>query len=103
VHVYRSELRYSGNGFSLAPNVEWTPRGAWADYRNSVRVPGYALIGAHASVELGRGTELFLDARNLTDKKAVGDLSAVVAATPQSAIYYPTDGRAIYGGVKLSF
>lgn len=103
MHVYRGELRYSGKGFSIAPNVEWTPRGAWADYRNSVRVPGYALIGAHASVELHRGTELFLDARNLTNKKAGVDLSAVVTATTQSAIYYPTDGRAIYGGVKLSF
>lgn len=103
VHVYRAELRYSGKGFSIAPNIEWTPRGAWADYRNSVRVPGYALIGAHASVKLGRGAELFLDARNLTSKKAVVDLSAVVAATPQSAIYYPTDGRAIYGGAKFSF
>jgi iron complex outermembrane receptor protein len=102
MHVYRGELRYSGKGFSLAPNIEWTPRGAWADYRNSVRVPGYALIGAHASVELHRGTELFLDARNLTNKKAVADLSAVVTATTQSAIYYPTDGRAIYGGLKLS-
>jgi iron complex outermembrane receptor protein len=103
IQVYRGELRYSGKGFSIAPNIEWTPRGVWADYRNSVRVPGYALIGAHASVELGRGTELFLDARNLTDWKAVVDLSAVVAATPQSAIYYPTDGRAIYGGAKLAF
>jgi iron complex outermembrane receptor protein len=103
MHVYRGELRYSGKGFSLAPNIEWTPRGAWADYGNIVRVPGYALIGAHASMELGRGTELFLDARNLTDKKTVVDLSAVVTATPQSAIYYPTDGRAIYGGFKLSF
>jgi iron complex outermembrane receptor protein len=103
MHVYRGELRFSGKGFSIAPNVEWTPRGAWADYRNSVRVPGYALIGAHASVKLGSRTELFLDARNLMDKNAVVDLSAVVAATPQSTIYYPTDGRAIYGGMKLTF
>jgi iron complex outermembrane receptor protein len=103
MHIYRGELRYSGKGFSIAPNIEWTPRGAWADYRNSVRVPGYALIGAHASVKLGSRTELFLDARNLMDKNAVVDLSAVVAATPQSTIYYPTDGRAIYGGMKLTF
>jgi len=103
MHVYRGELRYGGKGLSVAPNIEWPPRGARADYCNSVRVPSYALIGAHASVELGRRTELFLDARNLTDKKAAVDLSAVVAATLQSAIYYPTDGRAIYGSVKLSF
>lgn len=50
-----------------------------------------------------RRAELFLDARNLTNKKAVADLSAVIAATPQSAIYYPVDGRALYGGVKITF
>lgn len=103
VHVYRGELRYSGKGFSIAPNLEWTPQGAWADYRNSVRLPGYALIGAHAALEVGHGSELFLDARNLAGKRAVVDVAAVVAATPQSATYYPTDGRAIYGGVKLAF
>lgn len=103
MHVYRGELRYSGKSFSIAPNIEWTPHGAWADYRNSVRVPGYALIGTHASIQLKSGVELFLDARNLANRKAIVDLSAVVAATPQTAIYYPTDGRAIYGGLKLGF
>ena len=47
--------------------------------------------------------DLFFDARNLTGKKAVGDISAVIAAGPASAIYYPVERRAVFGGVRARF
>lgn len=101
-HHYRAELRYSRTGFTLAPSIEWMPKGAWADYRNSVRAPGHALLGLQASVALGDRIELFVDARNLTDQRGVGDVSAVIAASANSAIYYPVEGRSVFGGFKFS-
>lgn len=102
-HLYRAELRYSRGGLSIAPNVEWMPRGAWADYRNTTRVPDYALLGLQASAKLNPMVELFLDARNLTNRKAIADIAAVVVATEASAIYYPVEGRSVFGGVTLRF
>lgn len=102
-HVLRSELRLGSDSLHVAPNLEWIPRGAWADYANTTRSPGYALLGVSAGATVAEGIDLFLDARNLTDKKALGDVSAVLTATAVSAIYYPVERRAIYGGVRLRF
>lgn len=88
---------------SVSPRVEWIPQGAWADYRNTLRVDGYATIGLGAKARLSESLSVFLDARNLTAKKAVGDISAVVAATPASEIFYPIERRGIYGGVRANF
>jgi iron complex outermembrane receptor protein len=49
------------------------------------------------------GIDLFLDARNITGKKAVGDVSAVIRANAASAIFYPVERTAVYGGVRARF
>lgn len=102
-HLYRAELRIGTDRLSVSPRVEWVPEGAWADYVNSVKVDGYALLGLTAEAEVREGVSLFLDARNITAEKAVGDISAVVQATDASAIYYPAERRALYGGIRASF
>ena len=101
-HLYRAELRLGTEAMSVSPRVEWIPQGAWADYRNTLRVEGYATIGLGAKAQLSESLSVFLDARNLTAKKAVGDISAVVAATPASEIFYPIERRGIYGGVRAN-
>jgi iron complex outermembrane receptor protein len=101
--VLRSEVRIGTERLHLAPSLEWVPQGAFADYANSVRTPGYALIGLTAGATLREGTDLFLDVRNIADKQAIGDVSAVLTATATSAIYYPVEGRAIFGGVRARF
>ncbi len=102
-HALRSEVRFGGDALHIAPNLEWVPQGGFADYRNTVRTPGYALIGLTAGATVAQGIDLFLDARNLTAKKAIGDISAVLLAAPSSAIYYPVERRAVYGGVRARF
>jgi iron complex outermembrane receptor protein len=74
-----------------------------ADYANTTRTPGYALIGLSGGAQVMRGLDLFVDARNLTGKKAIGDISAVITATAASAIYYPVEGRAVFGGFRVRF
>jgi iron complex outermembrane recepter protein len=102
-HVLRSEVRLGRDTLHVAPNLEWVPQGAWADYRNTTRTAGYALLGVTAGATVMEGIDLFLDARNLTGKKAIGDISAVLQAGDASAIYYPAERRAIYGGVRARF
>jgi iron complex outermembrane receptor protein len=102
-HVLRTELRLGTDALHVAPNLEWVPQGAWADYANTVRTPGYALLGVTAGAAIGPGLDVFLDARNLTGKKAIGDVSAVIRANSASEIYYPVERRAVYAGVRARF
>ncbi len=102
-HAYRGEIRVGSDALHLAPNVEWVPQGPFADYANTLRTKGYALLGLSGGATVADGVDLFLDARNLTGRKAVGDISAVVAATPASVIYYPVERRAVFGGVRARF
>lgn len=102
-HVLRSELRLGSDNLHIAPNIEWVPQGAWADYRNTTRTSGYTLLGLSAGARIMDGVDVFVDARNLTGEKAIGDVSAAILATPASAIYYPVERRAVYGGVRARF
>jgi iron complex outermembrane receptor protein len=102
-HVYRADLRFGSDALHVTPNLEWVPRGAWADYRNTVRTPGYVLLGLTAGATVADNVDLFLDARNLAARKAIGDISAVILATPASAIYYPVERHAVFGGVRARF
>ncbi|MEH6757002.1 MAG: TonB-dependent receptor [Parasphingorhabdus sp.] len=109
-HVYRGEIRLGTDAMHIAPHIEWMPQGAFADYQNSVRTKGYALLGVTAGAKLTDSIDLFLDARNLTGKKAIGDISAVIDATAVDAItgqlpsiYNPVERRAIFGGIRARF
>lgn len=102
-HLYRAEVKLGPDWLNISPNVEWVPRGAWADYRNTTRAPGYTMFGIGAEMHPREGLTLFLDARNLTGKKAVGDISAVLLSTPATVAYYPVERRAIYGGLRAVF
>lgn len=102
-HSYRAAIELGREGLKLTPNVEWVPRGAWADYANSLRTGGYALLGLSGEATLRKGLTVFADARNLADRKAAGDISAVVSATPASAIFYPVERRSVFAGVRAAF
>ncbi len=101
-HFYRAELRLGTDRASVSPSVEWVPQGAWVDYVNTKKVSGYAMLNLGAQAQIRDGVTLFLDARNLTQKHAVGDISAVVQYTGQAS-FYPIERRAIYGGVRARF
>jgi iron complex outermembrane receptor protein len=103
-NVLRTSVDYrQPGGFYLTPSLDWVPDGAWTDDRNSVRAPGYTLLGMQTGVEWRNGVALFLDARNLTDRHYVSDISTVTVANSASAIYYPGDGRNIYAGLRYTF
>lgn len=109
-HVYRAELSIGTDALHIAPNLEWVPDGPFADYRNRVSTPGYALLGVTGGARIAEGVDAFVDVRNITGKKAIGDISAAIAVTPASvvapgasAIYYPVERRAVSAGVRARF
>src|SRR3546814_2427595 len=56
-HVYRAELRLGTDALHVAPTIEWVPQGPFADYRNRVRTPGYALFGVTAGARVALGVD----------------------------------------------
>jgi iron complex outermembrane receptor protein len=105
-HVLRTELRYRHpSGFYVGPNIDWVPTGAWADYANTLRAPGYTLIGLSAGYDMPNGLSFYVDARNLSNKYYVSDLSTIPNAqtAPTTAIFYPGDGISVYAGIRATF
>ncbi|QCK86460.1 TonB-dependent receptor [Phreatobacter aquaticus] len=102
-HVLRTALTYTHPQFSVTPTVDIVPEGAFVDYRNTFKVGGYWLLGLQASVNLPNNATLFVDARNLLDRRYISDISPVVNNNTTAAGYYPGTGRSIYGGVRYQF
>ena len=103
--VLRTTLAYRNpNGFFLAPAVDWVPSGAFADHANTLRVPGYALLGVQAGLDFGGGLSVYLDARNLADRRYVSDLGPVTnARLVPTAIFYPGEGRSVFAGLRYAW
>jgi iron complex outermembrane receptor protein len=104
-HLYRAALRLGPDKWHIEPMVEWVPGGAWADHANSFRAGGYATLNLSGAVTIGDQAEFFVDARNLTSKRAVGDISAVVdyrLLQPfERAIFYPIQQRSVFAGIRM--
>ena len=104
-HLYRAELRYQhASGWFVAPTLEWSMTDTWVDYRNTLKAPAYAVFGLNAGRTLAGGASLFVDIRNLADKRYVSNFSAVTdARIASTAVFYPGEGRSVFGGVSLAF
>lgn len=99
-HVLMAELRLAApGGLTLRPAVEWVPQGAWIDFANTSRVSGYAVLNLGATLELGRGFQVFLDGRNLANRRSISTFSTVAGFADQ-ALFHPGEARALYSGLR---
>jgi iron complex outermembrane receptor protein len=104
--VLRTSLSYARPEGFVTPVLDWVPQGAWADYANTLRANAYLKIGLEAGLNIAPGVSVFLDARNLTNKRYVSDLSTLAnARAPGSniAVFYPGEGRSLYVGTRIAF
>lgn len=62
---------------------------------NSRRIKEYGLFDLHADFQCSQQTRLFIKAENLFDKK--------YASSAYNGGFYPGSGRAVYGGIRLTF
>jgi iron complex outermembrane receptor protein len=105
LNVLRTTVSYTRpDGFYFSPNIDWVPGGAWADYANTLKVPGYVLFGLETGVNFSDGWSIYFEARNLADKRYVSDFGPVTdARTQNTAIFYPGDGRSVFVGLRHVF
>jgi iron complex outermembrane recepter protein len=100
-HYLRTELLYKHpNGFYAGPNVEWMPQAFFADNANSLTVDPYALLNFRIGYDPGIGWSGYLEGRNLLDKRYVSTTITAGTATPDSPLFNPGAGLAIYGGMR---
>jgi iron complex outermembrane recepter protein len=103
-HYLRTELLYKHHsGFYAGPNVEWAPGSYFADNANTLKVDPYALLNLKAGLELGERWSVYVEGRNLTDKRYISTVAIAGTANPASEIFNPGTGRSIYGGVRFSW
>jgi len=106
-HAYRAELRYEHPaGWFLAPSLEWVPQGAFIDYRNTVRSPGYSVWALNGGWTNDAGLNVFFEARNLFDEAYVSNVNAIVDAGvlgPAQPVFWPGDPRSIFVGLTKAF
>ncbi len=100
VLAFGADARF-GEGWFTSLRAEHLPNGAWVDYANTLRAPGYTSYSLRAGREWG-GLTLFVDGRNLTDRRHV---STVIAAQnnlngADSASFAPAEGRAVFFGLE---
>ncbi|MCW2388524.1 iron complex outermembrane receptor protein [Sphingobium sp. B11D3B] len=101
-HYLRAEMLYKHpSGFYAGPNVEWAPGHYFADNANTLTVDPYALLNLKAGFDLGERWSLYVEGRNLTDKRYISTVAIAGTASPTSEIFSPGTGRAVYGGVRF--
>lgn len=92
-HVVQAEIRYEdAGGFYVAPNVYWAPEKTPTDHMNTLYQDAYALAGLSAGYRSGKGWTLFVEGKNIFDKKYAS--SYLITDTP--AFPYPANGKPVF-------
>ncbi|MNE12473.1 Vitamin B12 transporter BtuB [compost metagenome] len=104
-HQYRAELTWRHpSGVFVTPSVEWRISQPYVDYANTMKAPDYALMGLTAGFDVRDGLSVYVDARNLTNERYVGEFSAVTdARTVSTAVFFPGEGRSVFAGLRLAY
>ncbi|MCC5812767.1 MAG: TonB-dependent receptor [Ectothiorhodospiraceae bacterium] len=99
-HLARLELRYQdASGVYLGPVLE--AGGSYAvDFANTERADRYLVWGARAGYRSPDGWRVFLDGRNLTDRRYIASTAVVADARDDNRVYNPGAPRSVYGGVE---
>lgn len=102
-HYLRAEVLYKHpQGFYIGPNVEWVPQAYYVDNANRLDTKAYALLGLRAGHDFNEHISVYLDARNLTNRKYIASASITNdTATDATNLFEPGSGRALYAGLQL--
>lgn len=106
IHFYEAELLYvSAAGFYAGANVQCNITRYPVDQANTLFADSYALPGFKIGFRSKKGFSVFLEGKNLLDKRfaAAVDPIADARAAPGPKIFHPGDGRAFYGGISWTW
>lgn len=103
-HFLRTELLYKHpSGFYAGPNVEWVPQAYYVDSANTLKTEAYAIWGAKVGFDNGGPITAYIEGRNLADKAYIASASIIDRADPNSMLFEPGTGRAVYGGMQVKW
>jgi iron complex outermembrane receptor protein len=103
-HLYRAELRYRHPaGAWAAPHLEWVPQAFYVDNANTLKTNSYAIFGLRTGWDFAGGLSVFLEARNLGNRRYIASASVVPQAVPNQALFEPGFGRSVFAGLQLRF
>lgn len=102
-HFYNTELRYDHPDKWFVTLNMLAASKADVDFNNTTTVPGYAIMGMGAGLDVNKKVSLFFEGRNLLDKKYVSNFSSSVTASSTSNLYYAGDLRRFFGGIRVNF
>lgn len=101
-HLLRAELLYKHpSGFYVGPNLEWVPQAYYVDSANTLATEPYAIYGLKAGFDNGGTYSGYIEARNIANKAYIASASIIDRATPNSPLFEPGTGRAVYAGFKV--
>lgn len=105
VDYYKAELLYEHpSGFYCGPNVEWDLIKYPVDEANTLYADPYALLGFRIGYKSKKGFDIYLEAKNLTNKIYAATVEPVGDARIEGYDNFnPGNGRAFYGGVSSSW
>jgi iron complex outermembrane receptor protein len=106
IHFYEADLLYTtAAGFYAGPSLQCNITRYPVDQANTLFADPYALLGFKIGFRSKRGFSVFLEAKNLTDKRFASAVDPIADAqtAPDARIFHPGDGRAFYGGVSWNW
>ncbi|HKP03978.1 MAG TPA: TonB-dependent receptor [Chthoniobacterales bacterium] len=106
MHFYETDLLYeNAAGFYAGANLQCNLARYPVDQANTLFADPYALLGLKIGFRSKKGLSVFLEAKNLTNKRfaAAVDPIADARTAPDARIFHPGDGRAFYGGVSWNW
>jgi iron complex outermembrane recepter protein len=104
-HLLRAGLSFTTpGGWSVEPSVEWAPSDYFVDHANTLDAPGYTLANLRLGRRADAGWTLFVEGRNLTDRRWIATTGVVADARGRDqALFFPGDGRSWYLGGGYRF
>ncbi|ARE55554.1 TonB-dependent receptor [Xanthomonas citri pv. aurantifolii str. ICPB 11122] len=103
--VYQAELQYAhGSGFYAHLDVR-AASSYYVDFANTLKAPGYGLLGAKLGYGLPSGRwSAWVDLRNLANKHyATATSTAYDLQGRDSNVFYVGDGFSVFAGASLRF
>jgi iron complex outermembrane receptor protein len=102
-HYMRGELIYKHPvGFSIGPTMEWVPEAYFVDSANTLKSAPYVLFGFKIGYET-RDFSAYVEARNLANRAYIATTSIIDRATPDSRLFNPGTGRAVFAGLRRAW
>ncbi|MBB6193751.1 outer membrane receptor protein involved in Fe transport [Sphingobium wenxiniae] len=92
---------YAPPGSTLSGNQQ--PGHYFADNANTLSVDPYALLNLKTGFDAGKHWSVYVEGRNLTDKRYIATVAIAGVANANSEIFNPGTGRAVFGGVRFTW